>query len=158
MPASSSRRWLLAMAGLCVAAVAAALLSQHVFGLQPCPWCILQRLVFLLIALACLVAAFAPALLRKGLAALALLLAAGGVAAAVHQHVVASKSSSCALTLADKILTALGVESLAPWLFQVTATCADAAVDLFGVPYEYWSLAVFVALGVGAIRVLSMRR
>jgi disulfide bond formation protein DsbB len=50
------------------------------------------------------------------------------------------------------------VESLAPWLFQVTATCADAAVDLFGVPYEYWSLAVFVALGVGAIRVLSMRR
>jgi disulfide bond formation protein DsbB len=158
MPASSSRRWLLAMAGLCVAAVAAALLSQHVFGLQPCPWCILQRLVFLLIALACLVAACAPALLRKGLAALALLLAAGGVAAAVHQHVVASKSSSCALTLADKILTALGVESLAPWLFQVTATCADAAVDLFGVPYEYWSLAVFVALGVGAIRVLSMRR
>jgi disulfide bond formation protein DsbB len=147
------------MAGLCVAAVAAALLSQHVFGLQPCPWCILQRLVFLLIALACLVAACAPpALLRTGLAALALLLAAGGVAAAVHQHVVASKSSSCALTLADKILTALGVESLAPWLFQVTATCADAAVDLFGVPYEYWSLAVFVALGVGAIRVLSMRR
>lgn len=158
MPSSSSRRWLLAMAGLCVAAVAAALLSQHVFGLQPCPWCILQRLVFLLIALACLVGAFAPALLRKVLAALALLLAAGGVAAAVHQHVVASKSSSCALTLADKILTALGVESLAPWLFQVTATCADAAVDLFGVPYEYWSLAVFLLLGVGAIRVLSMRR
>lgn len=157
MPASSSRRWLLAMAGLCIAAVAAALLSQHVFGMQPCPWCILQRLVFLVIALACVVAAFAPGALRKLFAALALLLAAGGVAAAVHQHVVASKSSSCALTLADKILTALGVESLAPWLFQVTATCADAAVDLLGLPYEYWSLGVFVLLGLGALRVLAIK-
>jgi protein dithiol:quinone oxidoreductase len=157
MPASPARRWLLAMAGLCVAAVAAALVSQHVFGMQPCPWCILQRLLFLVIALVCLVAAFVPSA-HKLLAGLALLLAAGGVTAAVYQHVVAAKSSSCALTMADKILTALGVESWAPALFQVTATCADAAVDLFGVPYEYWSLALFALLALAAIRVLAARR
>ena len=28
------------------AAVAAALVSQHAFGMEPCPWCVLQRLVF----------------------------------------------------------------------------------------------------------------
>ena len=27
-------------------AVAAALVTQHVYGMQPCPWCVLQRLVF----------------------------------------------------------------------------------------------------------------
>ncbi|WP_280150855.1 disulfide bond formation protein B [Piscinibacter sp. XHJ-5] len=157
MPASSSRQWLLAMAALCAAAVAAALVSQHAFGMQPCPWCILQRLIFVVVAAVCVIGAVAPPL-RKPFAGLALLLAAGGVTAAVYQHAVAAKSSSCALTMADKIITALGVESLAPWLFQVTATCADAAIDLFGVPYEYWSLGLFVLLGVAAVRVLTIAR
>jgi hypothetical protein len=76
-------------------------------------------------------------------------LAALGASAAVWQHVVAAKSSSCNLTLADKVITALRVEAVAPWLFEVKATCADAAVSLFGVPYEYWSLALFVLLRAG---------
>ena len=33
---------------MAVAAVGAALVSQHVFDIQPCPWCVLQRLIFLL--------------------------------------------------------------------------------------------------------------
>ena len=37
----------------CLAAVGVALVSQHVFDMQPCPWCVLQRVVFLAIALAC---------------------------------------------------------------------------------------------------------
>ena len=43
---------LAAMAAVSVGAVAVALVSQHVFDMQPCPWCVLQRLVFVLIALA----------------------------------------------------------------------------------------------------------
>jgi disulfide bond formation protein DsbB len=158
-PLSTPRGWLLAMAALCLAAVAAALVSQYMFDMRPCPWCILQRVIFVAVALLCIVAAFigTPAA-RKTLAGGALLLAGLGAAAAVWQHVVAAKSASCNLTLADKVITALRVESLAPWLFEVKATCADAAVALLGLPYEYWSLALFVLLALAALRVLAQRR
>ncbi|HEV7912980.1 MAG TPA: disulfide bond formation protein B [Albitalea sp.] len=159
MQASSSRRWLLAMGGLCIGAVGVALVSQHVFDMQPCPWCILQRLLFLVVALLCIVAALAGApALRKTLAAGVLVFSAFGATAAVYQHVVAAKLNSCNLTFADKVLNTLGVEGLAPWLFQVTATCADAAVSVLGVPYEYWSLALFVLLAAASLRVLAAHR
>jgi disulfide bond formation protein DsbB len=154
----SSRQWLLAMAALCVAAVGIALVSQHVFDMQPCPWCILQRLVFLVVALLCVTGALVGApVARKVFAAGALVGSLMGATAAMYQHAVAAKSSSCALTFADKVLAALGVEALAPWLFQVTATCADAAVSVLGVPYEYWSLALFVLLAIASLRVLVQR-
>jgi protein dithiol:quinone oxidoreductase len=138
-----------ALAVLCIAAVAAALLAQHGFDMQPCPWCILQRVVYVAIAIACGVAALVPARpIRIGLGAAALLLALAGAASAIWQHVVAAKSASCNLTLADRILNALGVETLLPSLFQVTANCADAAVRMLGVPFEYWSLALFTALAL----------
>jgi disulfide bond formation protein DsbB len=36
-------------------------------------------------------------------------------------------------------------------VFQPRATCADAAVDLIGVPYEFWSLALFLAVEAAAL-------
>ncbi len=86
-------------------------------------------------------------------AALALLLALIGAAAALYQELVAAKSASCNLTFADKVMSALGLDSVLPWLFQVYASCADAAVALLGVPYAYWSLALFAALALGAAKV-----
>lgn len=150
---------LLAMAAACAAAVAAALVAQHGFDMQPCPWCILQRVIFLAIALVCIAAAAWPSRgVRAALGGLALVLALCGVAAAFYQHVVAAKNSSCNLTLADKIINALGLESLAPALFQVTANCADAAVSVLGVPFEYWSLALFALLGLAAASTLGWPR
>jgi disulfide bond formation protein DsbB len=155
---STARRWLLAMAVVCFAAVGAALVSQYALDMQPCPWCILQRLIFVVVGMLCVVAALLSApVARKVITGAALVLAGSGAAAAVWQHVVAAKSASCKLTLADKVLTALQVESIAPWLFEVKATCADAAVSLLGLPYEYWSLVLFVLLALGAARVLAQR-
>jgi disulfide bond formation protein DsbB len=132
-------------------AVGIALVSQHVYGMQPCPWCVLQRLIFVAIALGCAIGLFA---VRLG-AALVLLLAASGVAAALWQHNVAAASDSCKLTLADKILSGLSLDSLLPEVFQARASCADAAVSLAGVPYEFWSLALFVLLGAAAVAAFS---
>ena len=42
---------LLAIAGLSLGAVAVALWTQYALGMEPCPWCVLQRLVFVAIAL-----------------------------------------------------------------------------------------------------------
>jgi protein dithiol:quinone oxidoreductase len=154
---ASTRAWLVAMALLCIAAVAAALVSQHVFEMKPCPWCVLQRLIFLCVAVVALLAAFGP---PRGprwlLSGVALLFALAGLAAALYQHFVAARSQSCALTLADKIVTTLGLDPALPALFHPTASCADAAVDLVGIPYEFWSLALFVVLA--AMALLVMRR
>ena len=152
----TSRQWLLAMAGLCIAAVAAALLGQYGFDMRPCPWCILQRFIFVLIALLCLLGVALPAA-RRPIAGLALLLAVANGAAALWQHFVAAKSASCNLTLADKIITALKLDTGLPALFEVTGSCAEAAVSVIGVPFEFWSLMLSALLVWLAWRPLSRR-
>jgi disulfide bond formation protein DsbB len=146
--------WLLAAFVLCGAALVAALISQHGFDMQPCPWCVLQRLVFVAIALAALVGL---AWRRTG-AALMLLLAVGGMAAALWQHFVAAASESCNLTWPDRLMAALKLDSLLPEVFQARASCAEAAVKLFGLPYEFWSLGLFALLAFAALRVMRSAR
>jgi disulfide bond formation protein DsbB len=81
-------------------------------------------------------------------AALSLPLAAGGAAAALWQHFVAAQTQSCALTLADKVIGWTALDTRFPEVFEVRASCADAAVDLLGVPFEFWSLALFALAGL----------
>ena len=155
----TSGRLLAGMALVCLAAVAAASIAPHAFDMQPCPWCILQRVIFIVIALLCGIgAAVASRGVRIGVAGLVLLLALCGAAAALWQHFVAAKSASCNLTLADRIIGALGLEALAPALFQVTASCADAVSTILRVPFEFWSLALFVLVALAATTVLRARR
>ena len=149
---------LVVVAIVCLAAVGAALVSQHFFDMQPCPWCVLQRLIFVAIALVCLIGAAIPARPgRAGAALLAGLLALCGIAAALWQHFKAAASASCNLTLADKIISALQLDSLLPDVFAPRASCADAAVSLFGIPYDFWSLALFVLCAIAVMSTLRAR-
>jgi disulfide bond formation protein DsbB len=87
-----------------------------------------------------------------------LLLAAGGMAAALWQHFVAASSESCNLTWPDRLMAALKLDSLLPEVFQARASCAEAAVNLFGLPYEFWSLGLFALLAFAALRVMRSGR
>ena len=148
----------LGIGGLCLAAVAAALVTQHVFDMQPCPWCVLQRLIFVGIALAALIGlAWRSTLGQRVSAAGMLLLGLCGVAAALWQHFVAAVSSSCKLTLAERIISGLNLDALLPEVFQPRATCADAAAKLLGVPYEFYSLTLFMLISILALRSLVRR-
>lgn len=150
---------LAAMALACAVALGLALAAQYAFEMRPCPWCILQRLIFILIGLVCLIGAWVGARpARYALSVVAFVLSLLGAAAALWQHNVAAKSSSCNLTLADKVLNALGLEALLPTLFQVTANCADAAVRVLGVAFEHWSLALYGLLALGATSVFFKLR
>jgi disulfide bond formation protein DsbB len=152
--AGNARPLLIGMALACAAALAAALVSQHVYGMQPCPWCVLQRLIFTLIGVAAAVGAvFSGPMPRRVAAGLAMLLALCGMAAALWQHFVAASSASCDLTLADRIMSGLGIDMALPEVYAAFASCADAKVNLFGVPYEFWSLVLFAALTVAALLV-----
>ena len=149
-----SRGLMLAAVGLPLAAVAAALVSQYAYDMQPCPWCVLQRLVFVAMALVAL-----PGLLihnasaRRASAAAVLTLSLCGVAAALWQHFVAASSTSCNLTLADRIVSSLKLDEGLPQVFAAYASCADAAVKIAGIPYEFFSLALFIALGLMALAI-----
>lgn len=149
------RKTFVALALLCIAAVGAALFTQYAWDMQPCPWCILQRVIFLLIAVLLLLAAYAPG--RVLFAGLGVLAAGAGIAAALYQHFVAAKSTSCNLTLADKIVSGIGLDKLLPAVFEVRASCADAAVDLLHLPYEFWSLGLYVFVAVAALWALRSR-
>jgi protein dithiol:quinone oxidoreductase len=143
---------------LSLLALGAALVSQHAFDMQPCPWCVLQRLIFVALALAALLGLlWTSSAGRRTSAALGIVLAALGVAAALWQHAVAAKSASCNLTLADRIISGLQLDALLPSVFAATASCADAAAPLFGMPYEYWSLALFGLLGLALMMALLQR-
>ncbi|HEU4459409.1 MAG TPA: disulfide bond formation protein B [Methylibium sp.] len=152
-----SARLLGVIAATSVAAVAAALVAQHGFGMQPCPWCVFQRVIYLGIAVVAALGALLPGRGSRLAAALAVVaLCAGGIASAVFQHQVAARDASCAFTLADRFLGATGLETRVPWLFQVTATCVDAAASrLLGLPFEVWSGLLFVLLGVAGLLALG---
>ncbi len=142
---------LAACAVFCAAALVLALVLQHLFDMQPCAWCVLQRGLFLLAGLGCAVGAW---LLRSrgGRAVFALFAgasAAAGLAAALYQHLVAARSDACMLTLADRIVMALSLHEIAPSMFLATASCADANLPLLGVPFALWSAAAFVLLILG---------
>jgi protein dithiol:quinone oxidoreductase len=150
---------LLSVALVCLGAVGIALVSQHVYDMQPCPWCALQRLIFAAIALVALLGlAWRSAAGRRTVALLMLLLCGTGIAAALWQHFVAAASSSCNLTLADKVLSATMLDTFLPDVFQPRASCADAAVDLLGVPYEFWSLALYAAIESAVVWMLVRGR
>ena len=150
---------LLAIAALSFGAIGAALLTQHVFDMRPCAWCVLQRLVFVAIGLVALFGLAWRSMTGQRVIHLSLLLLCGsGIAAALWQHFVAKASVSCNLTLADRIVSGLGLDALLPDVFQATASCAEAAVDLAGVPYEFWSLGLFVAVEAAAMWLLLASR
>ena len=146
------------LAGLTVLpllAVAAALFTQYRMDMMPCAWCVLQRLCFVVIALAGLLGLVLPgATLRRVAGLLALLGAAAGITAALWQHFVANASDSCAMSLADRLMGFTGLDSRYPEVFAAYASCADAKVDLLGLPYEFWSLGLFVVLAIAALRVV----
>ena len=73
-----------AMAVVCFGAVGLALVSQYRFDMQPCPWCTLQRLIFLLIGLLALLGTLLRSNgIRRVLAVGGLLLALCGMASAI---------------------------------------------------------------------------
>ena len=152
---SASRTRFIAIAALCLAAVAAALIAQYRFDMQPCPWCVLQRLIFIAIAVAALLGAVWDARAGRLMAgAIAAALAAAGMAAALWQHFVAASAASCDLTLAERIVSALGLDERWPEVFSAFASCRDAAVNVFGVPFEFYSLALFALIAATAVSLL----
>ena len=153
--AATNARWFALVAALSFGVVVAALVSQHAFGMEPCPWCVLQRLIFVAIGVFAVLGLVwrGPAGSRVA-GTFALLLAGAGMSAAAWQQFVAAKSASCNLTLADRVMSASQLDRLLPDVFEARASCADAAVNLLGVPYAMWSALAFVVCAIVLVGIL----
>jgi len=151
----TSRSLLLAIAGICFALIGAALYLQHVQHLLPCPLCVIQRYLFLAIALCCLIGAVGD---RPRLGAgLGLIGALGGLGVVgKHLWVLAHPGLSCGIDPLETMLNKIPTATLLPWLFQADGLCEDARDTLLALSIPQWSALWFVLL-TGALAYLLLR-
>ncbi len=139
---------LAAVGVLALGAVGLAALAQYAFDMQPCPWCVFQRLVYIVVGVLALLAAMLSNMPRRAVIGLAFLSALGGIASALWQQLRAVNENSCDLSLAERIIGKLQLDRLLPQLFEARTSCADAAVSVLHIPFAVWSCALFVILAL----------
>ena len=139
---------LAAIGVLALGAVGLAALAQYAFDMQPCPWCVFQRLVYIVVGVLALLAAMLSNAPRRVVIGLAFLSTLGGIASALWQQLRAVNENSCDLSLAERIIGKLQLDRLLPQLFEARTSCADAAVSVLHIPFAVWSCAMFAILAL----------
>jgi len=130
---------------------------QFVVGLEPCPLCIIQRLLLLAVGVAFLAAALHHPAGRVGAGlyggAIALIAVLGVAVAGRHvwlQHLPAEQRPACGPTL-DHLLSTFGpIEGLGRVL-RGSGECGEVDWTLFSFSIPEWTLAAFVAFFAWAV-------
>ncbi len=144
---------------ICAGLLAFALYAQYVLMMDPCPLCILQRVVFIALGLVFLVGALhAPRGSKRWIYVLLLLLIAlaGTAIAARHlwiQSLPADQVPSCGAPLGYLLETRAGNGGLIGVLEKVLTGSGECArvEPILGLPMPAWSLLWFVLLAALAI-------
>lgn len=157
MPIRSSKFFFALTALLTGSSLLVALFAQHILDMPPCAWCILQRVIFLILFVLSCFGLWIQSTTRTLALLLTLAFGIAGVAAAYHQATVASASLSCDMTLADRLITSSGLDSLMPGFFGVYASCFEANVDFLGVPFSGWALILFSAITLMGLWIWPVR-
>jgi len=152
----TSRNVLLAAAAVSLALVGAALYLQHAKDMLPCPLCVIQRYLFLGIALFSLIGAFANKI--KLFTGLALLSALGGLGVVgKHLYVIANPGFSCGIDPMETMLNKIPTATVLPWLFRADGLCEAAQDTVVGLSVPQWSAVWFVLLTLALVWVLARR-
>lgn len=142
----------------CVVVLGVALYLQHVKNLDPCPWCVVQRIGFIVIGMVALLAAlhrprgFGIAV-YGGLAGL---VAAAGIAAAayhIYLQVDPKRALACAGSMVERVLDKLALGKLMPPLLQYDGPCTLKPWSLLGLSIPEWSLVWFVILFLAVVAI-----
>jgi disulfide bond formation protein DsbB len=161
---SDSRIFYAAVFGVCAVLIAFGLYLQHSKGLEPCPLCVLQRVIFVAIGavalLAALVGTRGPAM-HVGAGVSVGLLALTGVGVAGRQSWIQHFPPPIQECGADFYFlvdtTPLG--KLLPALFSGTGDCAKRGWLFLNLSIAEWALLFFAAIAVLTLwRTFSPRR
>src|SRR3974377_1460955 len=125
----------------CIAIIAYALYLQHYKDLDPCPWCIAQRLDY--IALGIVVFSFL----------IALLAIAGGAAATYHIYLQSDpeRANACTGSVLEKMLDASRLGKMIPPLLQYDGPCTLKPWSMLGLSVPEWFLVGVLLVLIGAI-------
>jgi len=163
MPASrSAARRLFALVFLvCAGLIGYALYLQHWQGLDPCPWCVVQRLGFMLVGLIALVGALhgrgAATYARVGFVAALAGAAAGGYHVWLQSDPV--RAAKCVGSTLELVLDRLAIGKLAPGLLQYDGPCTLQPWSFLGLSIPEWSTAWFVIFALVCLAIaLAARR
>ncbi len=154
---SISRRWLYLAGALTVAALfGAALYLQYVLREEPCPLCMVQRAIFIVIGALFFVAALhnAKQFGAKVYSSLIALFALGGVAVASRhiwiQHLPKDQVPACGPGL-DYMLTHFPMADVWQELMHGSGECAAKGWTFLSLGIPEWSLLCYVVLGAWAL-------
>ena len=140
--------------------VAVSMELQHLLRLAPCPLCIFQRLLYMVIGLVALAGVLLPGG-RLLWSALIAALASGGVAVAGYQTwmqafpLLATECGYSDPNAIERLVDWLGMQW--PSLFLATGFCTSRDWEFLGLSMANWSLLVFAGI-VGYAALLFMRK
>jgi len=154
MPQNRTLLMLIALA--CFGMIGAALYLQHYKDLLPCPLCVIQRYIFLVIGIVSLIAASAGK--PKVWGGVAMLAALAGLATVgKHLYVLAHPGLSCGIDPMETFLNKIPTAVYLPWIFKADGLCEDARDTLLGLSVPQWSALGF-AIVTAALLVTMVRR
>ncbi len=141
----------------CIALLSFGLYLQHGVGLEPCPMCIVQRYLMVLMALAAaLGAAISASRLQMVAAGLAAALAAGGAFVAARQSWLQwfpPEVYTCGRDFYGMIET-FPLKRAIPMIFRGSGDCTKIDWTLLGLSIANWSFVAFLAMGLLCVGLL----
>ena len=153
--------WAVLAAG-CLGLVAGSLVLTAWMDLHPCSLCIFQRLLFMVIGLLALLAAWLgarPAALAPGL--LVLVCAAAGFAMASYQVWLQAQppfTATCGGGIMDQVdVVVVWLGERVPVLFLATGLCEESGPPILGLYLAQWALIGFGASLLWALWAIFMR-
>lgn len=142
----------------CFALVGLALWIQTQYGLEPCPLCISQRIVFMSLGVLFLIAGLMPKCLNIQ-SAVQVLTALGGAGVAIrHWWIQAHKEemiADCGVGF-DYMFENFPLKKALSLVFKGTGDCAAIDWTFLGLTIPQMSLIAFLGLGVYAIYLLKL--
>jgi disulfide bond formation protein DsbB len=154
---TNTRPALLAIAAISLLLVGVALYLQHARDMLPCPLCVIQRYLFIGIAIFSLMgASMKNARIGTGLA---LLCGIGGLGVVgKHLYVLANPGFSCGIDPVETVLNKIPTATMMPWLFKADGFCEAATDHVLGLNVPQWSAVWFVILTLSLAWLLIRRR
>jgi len=159
-----SNRWLyLAGALFCAGLMGFALFLQYIKHQDPCPLCMVQRVIFIaLLAVFALAALHGPKRVGERVyAALVVLLSLTGVGVASRhiwiQHLPKDQVPACGPGL-DYMLDTMPMSRVLKELMHGSGECAEKGWTFLTLGIPEWSLICYIALGVWAVLIAVRRK
>ena len=145
----TSKPVLVAVGVIALGLVGFALYLQHVKGEMPCPLCVIQRYLFVLLALVCFLFAVLPrGTVRFGSVIGALTALGGAGVAGWHVWVKAHPTVSCGIDPLETALNRYPTAELLPFLFKAEGLCSAEYPPILGLSTPHWSLIRFAAFAL----------